>query len=143
LEANAGCGITYASQVGQLSPTANLTDAKGNQVQIATVDAGYIVSSYQVPVLGIADANNQTAQPLQVPMTGMNSISAAAAFIRNFNVQYDSVHNVQGIKIGSWGAATVNGNVVTLPNLSATMWDNSGNTEGSGSSCDVLVIAIP
>jgi hypothetical protein len=143
LEANAGCGITYMGQTGQLSPSANLKDARGNQVQVATVDAGYIVSSYPSPGLGVAEVSGQTTQPLSVTMTGMSSVSAAAAFIRSFNVQYDDVHNVQTFKIGSWGAATVNGTVVTLPNLSANMSDNSGHTEGSGSSCDVLVIALP
>jgi len=83
-----------------------------------------------------------TLPPQTVP--GLSSIGAAVAVIRSWNVQFPAVHNVQGIKIGTWGAVQVSGTQVSLQNLSAQMWDNSGHwQDDTQSNCDVLVFAIP
>jgi hypothetical protein len=94
--------------------------------------------------MGLAELKNQTPNPIKVTMTKMNSVSSAAVVIRSWNVQFHSVHNVQTIKIGSWGYPSIAGTDVTIPNLYADMNDCSGNKQDDSSSyCDVLVIAAP
>jgi hypothetical protein len=146
LQANAGCGLTYAGQSGQISASANLRDKIGNQVQVATVDAGYIVSSSPTPGMGVVEVRNVEGDPLSpiVHMTTMPSVGSAAVFIRSWNVQFDSVSNVQTISVGAWQGLEISGNRVTIPVLCAQMNDASGNTQDNSSSyCDALVIAVP
>jgi hypothetical protein len=123
--------------------SANLQDEQ-NSVQVATVDAGYIVSSSQSPGLGSKDVQAQTTAATQVTMEGMKSISAAAAVIRGWQVRFATVHNVQTIKVGAWGQLGIAGNVVTIPRLFAHICDSSKNTQDEDqSSCDIQVLAIP
>lgn len=144
LQASAACGITQAGANGQISPSANLKDSSGNQVQVATVDAGYIVSSSPSPGIGTKDVQAQTNKPTQVTMDGMNSISVAAAVIRAWQVRFQSVHNIQTFTVGAWGTLGIAGNVVTIPQLFAGICDTSGNNQDDQqSSCDVQVLAIP
>ena len=144
--ANAGCGLTYNVNAGQITASATMRDSKGNTVQVATVDAGYIASAYASPGFGYAIVENQTTSSVSVQIPGLTSISQVAVLIQNWNVQYDSVHNVQSLQIGTWGPPQYSstGNVVVLPNLYAQINDNSGNyQDNSLSSATVLVIALP
>jgi hypothetical protein len=147
LLANAGCGLTYAGQAGQISASANLRDASGNQVQVATVDAGYIVTSSPTPGMGVAEVINVGGDSVPmspVHMTTMPSVSSAAVFIRSWHVQFQSVHNVQTISVGAWNGLEISGNTVTIPALWSHMNDASPNMQDPGSSyCDALVIAVP
>ena len=147
LQATAACALTYAGQSGQISASANLRDASGNQVQVATVDAGYIVTSSPTPGMGVAEVINVGGDSVPmspVHMTTMPSVSSAAVFIRSWHVQFQSVHNVQTISVGAWNGLEISGNTVTIPALWSHMNDASPNMQDPGSSyCDALVIAVP
>lgn len=144
LQANASCGIPPAGPTGtSIVTSANLQDLQ-NSVQVATVDAGYIVSSSPNPGLGSKDVQAQTTAATAVTMDGMKSITAAAAVIRGWQVRFPTVHNVQTIKVGAWGQLGIAGNVVTIPQLFAHISDSSNNTQDDDqSSCDVQVLAVP
>jgi len=146
LLAQAGCGLSpnYSTSSGQLSASAAMQDAKGNKVDVATIDAGYIASAYSSPGFGVGEASNQTDNSLPVAINGLTSVSQAVVLIKNWRVQYNSVHNVQTLQVGSWGDLVFSDNTVTLPNLSAKLSDNSGHVQDdSSSSCDVLVVGLP
>jgi hypothetical protein len=144
LLANASCGIPPAGPTGtSIVASANLQDLH-NSVQVATIDAGYIVSSSPSPGLGSKDVQAQTTAATAVTMDGMKSITAAAAVIRGWQFRFPTVHNVQTIKVGAWGQLGIAGNVVTIPQLFAHISDSSNNTQDDDqSSCDVQVLAVP
>lgn len=144
LTARAGCGIEPGESTGMsLVPSASLQDLK-NVVQVANVDAGYIVSSSKNLGLGSQHVQGQTHDATQVTMEGMNSISTAVAVIQDWKVAFNNVHNVQTITAGAWGPLTSNGNIVTIPGLYADICDASKNTQDDNQShCSVLVLALP
>ena len=144
LTASAGCGIESGESTGMsIVPSANLQDLH-NVVQVATVDAGYIVSSSSDLGLGSQHVQAQTHAATNVPMEGMKSISTAVAVIQDWKVRFKDVHNVQTITVGAWGQLTANGNTVTIPGLYADICDTSKNTQDDDQShCSVLVLALP
>ncbi len=126
-------------QSGQISASAGMNDSSGNSVQIATIDAGYIASSYPTPGIVATEVIKQTEKPFQVPLTGAK---AAVALIRGWNVRFPSVHNLQKLKVGSFGDPTCADDVVTIQSCYAHMYDASGkNTQDDSSSCDIVIIA--
>jgi hypothetical protein len=153
--AKAGCGIIPSGSNGQISPTASLEDSSGNEVQVATVDAGYIVSSSKNLRMSSKSVQGQTPQPTKVTMDGINSISVAAAVIQSWKVQfsnsdsypYANVHNVKTFTVGTGpGKLATDGNTVTIPQLYAGVCDASGNIQDNNISvsyCNVQVLAIP
>jgi hypothetical protein len=135
LQANASLGF----QSGQISASAGMNDSKGNGVQIATIDSGYIASSYPTPGIVATEVIKQTEQPFPVPLIGAK---AAVALIRGWNVRFPSVHNLQKLKVGSFGDPTCADDVVTIQSCYAEMNDGSGNTQdNNSSSCDIVIIA--
>ena len=125
---------------GQISPSAGMDDSSGNNVQVATVDAGYIASSYPTPGIVATPISKQTTTPFPVSLT--EAAKAAVALIQNWNVEFPHVHNLQKIEVGSFGDPTWTGNVVTVQSCYAHMCDTSGNIQDdSNSSCDMVVIA--
>jgi hypothetical protein len=134
LQANASCGL----QSSQISATANMGDSRGNNIQVATVDSGYIASSYSTPGVTAVSKTMQTMKPFQVPITGAKT---AVALIRSWNVEFPSVHNLQTIAVGSFGDPTCADDVVTLQSCYAHMNDASGNTQDDTSSCEVIILA--
>jgi hypothetical protein len=144
LQASAVCGITSNQEQATVTGSAAMGDAKGNNVNTATVDVGVIVSADANPGFAVVPTNAQSFGPVTVTFPSLTSIKEAVVLIQSWAVAYDTVHNVQGIKVGSWGAPTIDGNTVTLPNLFAQMWDNSNHwQDDSKSNAAVLVIAIP
>lgn len=126
---------------GQISPSAGMDDSSGNNVQVATVDAGYIASSYPTPGIVATPISKQTTTSFQVSLP--EAAKAAVALIQNWNVEFPSVHNLKKIEVGSFGDPTWAGNVVTVQSCYAHMYDSSGNIQDdSNSSCDMVVIAI-
>jgi len=143
LQATAGCGLAYGGQSGQITASANLRDASGNQVQVANVDSGYIATTMRDPTFGVSEVSMQTNKPVPFQMKGMTSVKAAAVLIRTWNVKFPAVHNLKTLRVGSWGAPTIAGTAVTIPNLSATISDASQNSQDDAASyCDALVIAV-
>ena len=134
LQANA----SLAFQSGQISASAGMNDSSGNGVQIATIDAGYIASSYPTPGIVATEVMKQTEQPFQVPLAGAK---AAVALIRGWNVRFPSVHNLQKLKVGSFGDPTCANDAVTIQSCYAQMNDASKNTQDDSSSCDMAIIA--
>jgi hypothetical protein len=134
LQANASLGFPP----GQISATAGMNDSSGNSVQIATIDSGYIASSYPIPGIVATEAIKQTEKPFQVPLTGAK---AAVALIRGWNVRFPSVHNLQKLEVGSFGDPTCADDVVTIQSCYAHMYDASKNTQDDSSSCDIVIIA--
>jgi hypothetical protein len=135
LQANASCGL----QSNQIAASAGMNDSSGNSVQIATVDAGYIASSYPTPGIVATEVIKQTASPFQVPLPGAKS---AVALIRAWNVQFRHVHNLQTLKAGSFGDPSCAEDAVTIQSCYAEMNDTSGNTQDdNNSSCDLVIVA--
>jgi hypothetical protein len=144
LEASAGCGLTYNENAGQVTATAGLHDGIGNNVQVATVDVGYIASTDTPSPLGYAVVSGQSFSPVSATIPQLTSISRAIILLQSWNVQFYSAHNVQTVAVGPWGPYQMNGNVVKLPNLSAQICDISGNSQDNNvSSVTALVLALP
>lgn len=144
LGANAGCGLTYNQAQGLIASNAALLDGSGHQAATATVDAGVIASSESAPGFAVQQVTNQTADPVYVTFASLTSISSAVVLLQSWQVNYPSVHWVQAFTAGSLGAPAIVGNQVVLPNLQATIKDNSGHSQNNGtSSATVLVIALP
>jgi hypothetical protein len=125
---------------GQISPSAGMDDSSGNNVQVATVDAGYIASSYPKPGIVATPISKQTTKQFTVSLP--EAAKTAVALIQNWNVEFPRVHNLKKIEVGSFGDPTCAGNVVTIQSCYAHMCDASGNIQDdSNSSCDMVVIA--
>jgi hypothetical protein len=141
---SAGCGLSYNESEGQVTASASMFDSAGHSAQTATVDAGVIASTDANPGFQVVEVTDQILSPITVIMDQLTSIGQVICMIRRWNVQFDSPHNVKQLQVGSWGPPTTLGNVVTLPNLSAQINDNSQNQQDpSLSSATILVIAIP
>jgi hypothetical protein len=135
LQANASCGL----QSGQISPSASMNDSRGNNIQIATVDSGYIASSYASPGIVATEVSKQTNTKFQVPLAGAKT---AVALIRGWTVAFPSVHNLQTLSVGSFGDTTCAGDVVTVQSCYAGMNDTSKNYQDNNTSaCDMVIIA--
>ncbi len=144
LGASADCGINYNQSQGMISGSARLYDASGNQANTATVDSGVIASTDASPGFAIAEVTKQTPGGVPITFPSLTSISNVCCLIRAWQVEYDSVHNVQAFSIGSFGWPQISGNTVTLPNLYAHLNDGSNNWQNdSKSNATVLVIALP
>jgi len=102
LEASAGCGLTYNENAGQVTANAGLHDGIGNNVQVATVDVGYIASSYATSPVGHAVVSGQTYDPVSATIPQLTSISQAIVLIQSWNVQFHSARNVRGVSVGPW-----------------------------------------
>lgn len=135
LQANASLGFPS----GQISASAGMNDSSGNSLHVATLDSGYIASSYPTPGIVATEVSKQTTTPFQVTLTGAKT---AVALIRGWTVEFPHVHNLQKIEVGSFGDPTWADNVVTIQSCYAHMYDASGNSQDDiNSSCDMVVIA--
>ena len=134
LQANASCGL----QAGQIMVSAGMNDASGNSVQVATVDSGYIASSYPSPGVVAVPIQKQSADPVQVNIPGAKN---AVGLITDWNVEYSGVHNLQILRVGSFGEPSCADGVVTLKSCYAAMNDTSGNSQVDNSSCSMIVLA--
>ncbi len=142
--AGAGCGLTYQGSTGFISSRASMTDAKGDDADIATVTPSVLATTDPAPGIGVQEVTNQTDIPLTVSFPQMPTVSGAYVVIRAWNVAYDSPHNVLAFAAGSFGPPTISGDTVTLPDLQARVWDDSGHAQDdSSSSVTALVIALP
>jgi hypothetical protein len=136
LQAHASLGF----QAPQMSASAGMNDRSGNSVQVATVDAGYIASSYPTPGIVATPVSKQTGSPFPVSVTGAK---AAVALIQSWTVEFPHVHNLKTVAVGSFGDPTCAGDVVTVQSCYAHMSDASGNNQDDdSSSCDLVIIAI-
>lgn len=143
---SAGCGFSYDQSQGEILASASMFDSAGHTAQLATVDAGYMASTDTFPGFQVIEVTAQTQSAVQVTMDQLTSISQVVCMIRSWGVQNSSPRNVKQLQVGSWGPPQTNGNVVTLPNLSAQIWDNSNPPhfeDDAISSATILIIAIP
>ena len=145
LGAQAAASITYNGAQGYLASLADYFDGKAHHVDTATIDAGVIGSVDASPGFAVQEVTDQTTGPVQVTFPTLTSISSVMVFLRSWQVQYDKTRSVQTLMAGSFGPpTTIVGNIVTLPNLYASVYDKEDHLQDdSQSSATVLVVALP
>ena len=128
----ASCGLSYAGSDGDITGTATLTDGNSEQAQTATLDAGYVASSYPTPILGIEPVQQQTNQAFDVTMTQLSSVSNVVAVITGWKIVLDHPRHIQSITVGAgipYVKAGNPSNVVTVPSLYASIKDSHGERQ--------------
>jgi hypothetical protein len=146
LTTSAGSGLSFSGQQGTISAVATMSGGSGSNATVATVDAGYIVSSYASPGFGFASVTNQTQSPFDVTIPGLTSIGEVVVMVQGWQLQYSGgARKLMTISVGGGQPTTrPNSNIVTVPYLGAYLTTEDGNVQDDTvSSCTALVIALP
>jgi hypothetical protein len=134
---------TQSSNVGNISVTAGMNDASGNQAVNPSANASLIASSMSAPGFVIVkyEAQSEGDNPV-IPMG--TPISAAVSFLTAFQMQYPDSddHHVKAIGAGpnkTWVDPNDSSSAQTT-GVWAWMYDDSGNNQDNNNSYASIVV---